>query len=562
MKNIPKIMASIAFSWFLAPPGAGITSINTNTLNQFTYQNYGTSTVGQDFSSIVFGPDGSNGRWVVGNGGDALRLNMAKAREHAALMVTKVTRGALRAATPEVQEFLLTNRLQLAADIMTSPHIWIQDGMPNCAWTLKPSDTDQTPIPIMFSYPTCRETTTNYADATLLLIHESVHHFDKGEAFSDAVALAVGAAWQSGALEWLPIAKNGAPQERFKHSAVFTGQEMIVFGGQDGDQTLNSGGIYDLRTSEWEPLTQKGAPHRYHHQAVMADDQMIVWGGFEQSDDSSINWHHNGAIYDLKAKSWRPLEAPYQKPQLNHLDEAPVQTANRAGDNLIVWGGLSTQGKPLGGIYEIPTGTWKPISKKKSPARVGAHTTVYTGDALIVWGGFKGADVYDRIVTNEGAIYDIATNQWRPISTDGAPSARYNHQAVWTGTHMIIYGGSPAQRGRGQTILHATGGIYDPKTDQWEPFTTQIATDTSGHTALWNGKEMIVLGGKSRYLGSYYSDVIAFDPQNGIWRSISSKSSPSIRWHHSAVWTGTSMLVWGGGVGYDRTYGDGSQFFP
>ena len=41
--------------------------------------------------------------------------------------------------------------------------------------------------------------------------------------------------------------------------------------------------------------------------------------------------------------------------------------------------------------------------------------------------------------------------------------ARWNHRAVWTGSEMIVWGGSDDMN-----YLH-TGGRYNPLTDSWMP---------------------------------------------------------------------------------------------
>src|SRR5437870_2349067 len=54
---------------------------------------------------------------------------------------------------------------------------------------------------------------------------------------------------------------------------------------------------------------------------------------------------------------------------------------------------------------------------------------------------------------------------WRQISTAGAPSARWAHTAVWTGREMLVWGGSYL------TVLtlgfpeRGDGAAYNPATD-------------------------------------------------------------------------------------------------
>jgi len=76
---------------------------------------------------------------------------------------------------------------------------------------------------------------------------------------------------------------------------------------------------------------------------------------------------------------------------------------------------------------------------------------------------------------------------WTAMSTTGAPSARFAHTAVWTGSEMIIWGGSD-----GSNALN-TGGRYNPATDTWGA--TSITVARGSHTAVWTGSEMIIWGG-------------------------------------------------------------------
>jgi hypothetical protein len=46
---------------------------------------------------------------------------------------------------------------------------------------------------------------------------------------------------------------------------------------------------------------------------------------------------------------------------------------------------------------------------------------------------------------------------WTPIAATGAPSARAYHTAIWTGTEMLIWGGSA-----GGDVADSSGGRYVP----------------------------------------------------------------------------------------------------
>jgi hypothetical protein len=81
---------------------------------------------------------------------------------------------------------------------------------------------------------------------------------------------------------WCSLPVTDAPTARYDHGAVWTGSEMIVWGGNVGCSscTVASGGRYNPTTNTWSPLDGTGAPSaRYYHSAVWTGTEMIIWGG-------------------------------------------------------------------------------------------------------------------------------------------------------------------------------------------------------------------------------------------------------------------------------------------
>src|SRR4029077_11777612 len=91
---------------------------------------------------------------------------------------------------------------------------------------------------------------------------------------------------------------------------------------------------------------------------------------------------------------------------------------------------------------------------------------------------------------------------------------------------------------------------------------TWTATSTTGapaardfHTAVCTGSEMIVWGG---YNGiSYFNTGGRYNPGTDSWTATSTTNAPEARDQHTAVWTGSEMIVWGGynGLSYFNTGG-------
>jgi hypothetical protein len=180
---------------------------------------------------------------------------------------------------------------------------------------------------------------------------------------------------------------------------------------------------------------------------------------------------------------------------------------------------------------------WFPTSTASAPDARTVLTAVWTGTEMIIWGGYNGVGG----IFNTGARYNPSTDSWTATSTVNAPTARHTHTAVWTGSEMIVWGGWDG----GCDAGFNTGGRYNPGTDTWTATSTTNAPEGRwDHTAVWTGSEMIVWGGDNCFdvlnTGGRYS------PSTDSWTAISTTNAPEARLVHTAVWTGNEMVIWGG----------------
>ena len=282
---------------------------------------------------------------------------------------------------------------------------------------------------------------------------------------------------------WQTTTTSSAPTARIKHVAVWTGSKMIVWGGQDSGGVVNSGGVYDPVADTWSVSTTSSAPTaRLRHTAI---------------------WDNNDA-------------------------------------RMIVWGGWNGSTYfNTGAAYDPATDAWSPIATPSSFAGRVNHTAVWTGSEMIVWGGTDGSNFF-----NNGAAYDPALNNWRPIANPPTGFlGRSNHTAVWTGKEMIVWGGTT------NSGVVNSGAAYDPATDTWRLISTSGApVPRLDHTALWTGPtgiSMVIWGGLD--FGTAFNDGGRYDPATDSWKATDSTSNvPTGRFDHTAVWTGSEMIVWGG----------------
>jgi N-acetylneuraminic acid mutarotase len=329
---------------------------------------------------------------------------------------------------------------------------------------------------------------------------------------------------------WIATSTTDAPAGRKNHTAVWTGSEMIVWGGWNVTNTpFNTGGRYNPSTDSWTPTSTTNAPSaRNNHTAVWTGTEMIVWGGFPGTIST-------GGRYNPITDTWTATSTT----------NAPAGRANHTavwtGSEMIVWGGYPELN--TGGRYNPDTDSWTPTSTVNAPTARGLQKAVWTGHEMIIWGGVANANV----PLKTGGRYDPITDSWTATTTTNAPDQRYYHTAVWTGSEMIVWGGYP---------ITNTGGRYNPDTDSWTA-TSRINAPTARdqHTAVWSGTEMIVWGGSFVNTGGKYN------PMTDSWTATSTTGAPTGTFDHTAVWTGTEMIVWGG-YAFPQYLNTGGRYCP
>jgi len=383
---------------------------------------------------------------------------------------------------------------------------------------------------------------------------------------------------------WTAISNESAPTPRGWHTAVWTGTEMIVWGGIP----FGTGGRYDPISDSWSSVSISGAPdERYRHTAVWTGTEMIVWGGL---DGSSVV--RTGGRYDPVSDAWTPTS----------LASAPtarmLHTAVWTGTEVIIWGGGTNQSKEnTGGRYDPALDQWTPTSLSLfAPSPRWKHTAVWTGSEMIVFGGER----ENGTATNDGARYDPSSNfpehAWIPISTAGAV-AHWGHAAVWTGSEMMVWGGSSrtGQRydlssdtwmylplidlgaeqdertaavwsGTDMIVWHrGRGARYAPSTNTWVPNIQPVElSGKADHSAVWTGNEMIVFGGRTDDTGPIegFNTGGRYDPVLDTWDATTLHGAPSPRQSHTAVWTGSEMIVWGGSHSTEPSTDTGGRYDP
>jgi N-acetylneuraminic acid mutarotase len=323
---------------------------------------------------------------------------------------------------------------------------------------------------------------------------------------------------------WVATTTVNAPSARNSHTAVWTGSEMIVWGGFEGFDGLNTGGSYNPNTDNWTATTTTDAPDpRTDHTAVWTDSEMIIWGG---QDAHGVTFN-TGARYNPVTNSWSATST------VNAPEARFAHTAVWTGNEMIAWGGLSFGFWNTGGRYNPNTDTWTATTLTNAPSARSDHTAIWNGNEMIIWSG--------STLDSTGGRYSPATNSWLATSQTNAPDGRQDFAAVWTGSEMIVWGGH-----NGGDLN--TGGRYDPSADSWVSTGNNNApTSRFNHTAVWTGSEMIVWGGDDENFSiSPVNTGGKYSPETDVWTATSTTNAPDARTLHTAIWSGSEIIVWGG----------------
>lgn len=300
--------------------------------------------------------------------------------------------------------------------------------------------------------------------------------------------------------------------------------------------------------SSWSACAQPGfralppAPieGRIFYSAVWTGDEFIVWGG-RTPDEAKAD----GAAYDPVKNTWRVL-AP--APLTGRVDHAAVWT----GKQMIVWGGrvdgsTTTTYFADGAAYDPRTNTWErlPVSPMPERARVAAVWSTTTRE-MVIWGG----EYEFNLSSNDGAAYDPEAKKWTYLSlTSATPRAAFS--SYWDGSRLVIVGGDC--RGSMKGACNDVWSL-DPDANDWTllgPMPSSYPADGSyAYASL--GTRMALFGGDA--LGKHLANGVLFDSKTKAFTAIDAPAAMELgavteREFATAWWAEGKLWIYGGAIG-------------
>ena len=253
---------------------------------------------------------------------------------------------------------------------------------------------------------------------------------------------------------------------------------------------------------------------------------------------SSLNWARNSWLTPVAGVSgpsyWTRMKAGYAA----------------FDSKIIVWGGSIPNTEATisgtGYIFDIFSKSLTQMNSSGSPSARTKMCSVWTGTQFFVWGGTENTGATGA--KPDGGMYNPATDLWYLMSD--APKALYNSTAVWTGSRMYVYGGEYFNGSTGVTNneLFSFTPPASGSGGSWNTHPSPTGFLRSGAKSVFTGSKIIIWGGKDE-TGAAQNDGRVFDTVGDQWVTTPTNlanSGLTPRYHHSAAWTGSKMIIWGG----------------
>lgn len=115
---------------------------------------------------------------------------------------------------------------------------------------------------------------------------------------------------------------------------------------------------------------------------------------------------------------------------------------------------------------------------------------------------------------------------------------------------MLVWSGARQNGDENVNTVTSEGFAFNPGTGTWRKLSTDGAPAARFfHTTVWTGTSMIVWGGGNQEGPRHFNDGAEFVASENRWRPLDWPDAPAVRGMHTATWTPHGMVVFGGSTG-------------
>jgi hypothetical protein len=339
---------------------------------------------------------------------------------------------------------------------------------------------------------------------------------------------------------WLPMAPPPAGFVARQKAAYTTfNDKLFVFGGADANNVaLGDAAIYDPATNTWTLVTAPNAPSpRWGATAVWTGAQILVFGGRSIGTAPALA---DGASYDPAAAQWSAMNSD----SVGHTFPVGGASSSRA----VFWGGWGATATTLVGSaerYDISGNSWQAApSASPAPGAVQDPAWAFTGTNLYLVGGLVGGTTR----TTSASSYSLTSNTWTALAAAPTGFSRSGSFGAWDTHSFFAWAGRDGTGARNDGYYYY-GGTWSTMGGTGAPTARYASHRQTGWAFVIDAGNIVFLGGLDTYGnpltdGSrYYSTPTSGGPN---WISITGWLSGEQHLWAVAGYAGGEVLVWGG----------------
>lgn len=280
--------------------------------------------------------------------------------------------------------------------------------------------------------------------------------------------------------------------ERADHAAVVLPDgKVLVTGGTDGSNVLQSSEIFDPSTEKWTVTGSMKTARRGHTITLLDNNKVLVTGGYDGKE--ALN---SAETFDINTGSWTSTIGSMKNTRRFHSsvllsdgkvlilggNVGPLLTANPKATELY---------NPATGLFvaystfnESSVGSGVGTGLALPEARFGHTATRFSNDKILLVGNSGEGTAAAKLLTYNSNNPELST--WSLAGT--MIVTRYNHSAVGLSDNSILVSG-------GYGTSSKSAEIYSPSTNTWTA-AANMSVSRSMHTStlLPNGRVLVVGG--------------------------------------------------------------------
>lgn len=309
--------------------------------------------------------------------------------------------------------------------------------------------------------------------------------------------------------------------ERMDHTIIQIGNDIMVAGGKNLSNYLDSAEIFDSGTGTWFLKSSLNKARTDHTMTALLDGNILVTGG--QNDGGVLN---SAELYDPDTDNWMFTES-LTFSRTNHsatlLDDGKV---------LIVGGRNETSSLSIAELFDPISGTWVE-TESPSVARYNHTATLLPDGKVLIIGGQNESGYLNSV-----ELFNPVNNQWSTLTN--LNFMRSNHTATMLpdANILLVVGG-----GNDSGAL-ATSEALDLTTETWT--SSNMKEARANHTATLMPDGKVVITGGQNDSGSV-SSYEYYSTDTTTWEFGLNRNLNIGRANHTAIILHNSTLLLTGG---------------